>query len=519
MASNINDKTRQNQWVCLWMISMTILMIIALVTPGSVTAKYPKQGGTLKFGVENDFAGFELYQSSRKLAINGSIAANTMLEPLFRMDRNESLIPVLGLSADPSEGDTIWTIKLRQGVTFHDQTPFNADAVVKHWNRILDPENKYKDRSYIAPIESIEKVDDYTIQFKLKHAWLPFLRFISSSRSLMALIPSPTAVETGIQDRSPVGTGPFIFHEWKSGDQFAVVKNPDYWNPGKPLLDKIIFKPLPDYQTRYASLLTGDLDLIWMDKGGFLEKAKKDTNLVVLESDDNGAEIFILNTSRPPLDDINIRRAIAHAHNQTQQVAMVYKNSIPVVAHPFGNKVTCMDTAYRDYDPVLAGKLMPETLQPLEIECLHSNSQRGRETGEILQQNLKALNITVTPIGLEFGPVIKKVLSGDYQMSTWRISSRPDHGPSLFAMLHSKSRANFSHYSNPEMDKLLVAQRMETDPEKRDELLCKIARLINEDVPILYRGGMFNHAIAVNTIKGIPDMVDGIILLSDAWKQ
>jgi peptide/nickel transport system substrate-binding protein len=127
------------------------------------------------------------------------------------------------------------------------------------------------------------------------------------------------------------------------------------------------------------------------------------------------------------------------------------------------------------------------------------------------------VGVTANPAGFDFGPVIKKVISGKYQVSTWRISSRPDQGPALFLTLHSKSRANFSHYKNPEMDKLLVAQRMETDPKRRNEILCQIARLINDDVPILYRGGMRSHVITSKKVEGLSSMKNGIVRLESVW--
>ncbi len=153
----------------------------------------------------------------------------------------------------------------------------------------------------------------------------------------------------------------------------------------------------------------------------------------------------------------------------------------------------------------------------LNIESLHSNSKRGRDIGAVTQKMLKDVGVKVDSVGLAFGPVIKKVLSGQYRMSTWRMSSSPDQGAALFRMFHSKSRGNFSHYKNPGMDKLLIAQRMETDPGKRGEIFCRIARLINEDVPILYRGGMRNHAIARASVKGVPPMPHSILQLSEAW--
>lgn len=498
-------------------MSVWMLFLIGVLCASISLAAGPRKGGTLRFGTENDFAGFEVLQSSSRLAINGSIAANTIMEPLFRMDNEEHLIPVLGLSAAQSEDGKTWTINLRKNVKFHDGTVFNADAVVHHWNRLLNPENKFRGRAAMGPIVSVTKLDEYTIQYNLKHPWLPFKRVIGSTRGLVQLIPSSKSVESGNQNRAPVGTGPFRLKEWKSGDAFTVVKNPDYWEKDVPFLDEIVFKPMTDSQTRYASLQSGQVDIIWMDRGNLINKAKADNSLRVYTSEDNGAEIFILNTSVPPLDDVNVRRALAHAHNQERQVEMVYKGSIPVVHHPFGSQCACSSDGYRAYNPDRARKLLAGYGQPVELEVLHSSSKRGRDTGEITQRLFKDVGVTANPAGFDFGPVIKKVLSGQYQVSTWRISSRPDQGPALFLSLHSKSRANFSRYKNPEMDKLLVAQRMETDPDRRNEILCKIARLINDDVPFLYRGGMRSHVIASKNLEGLSSMKNGIVRLESVW--
>jgi 4-phytase/acid phosphatase/peptide/nickel transport system substrate-binding protein len=493
--------------------TVTVLLLGLLVSP--VTGA--QHGGTLIFGADNEFAGFETLTSASRLAINGSIAANTIMEPLFRMDAQQNLIPVLGLTARESADGKLWTFTLRRGVTFHDGTPFNADAVVQHWSRLLDPANKYRGRRALSVLEAVEKADAYAVNFRLKHRWLPFLNIITGRRTLANLMPSPQSVDQGTQNRHPVGTGPFMFKEWKPGDRFVVVRNPNYWQKDRPFLDQIVFKPLPDLQTRFASLKTGQLDMIWMDRGNLLKKAAGDPSLRVYHSEENGAEIIILNTSKPPLDNVKLRRALAHAHNQSSHVKMVYQDSVPEIRHPFGKDCECAQADYREYDPQLAKGLVPQNTLPVEIELLHSNSKRGRDTGEISQQHLKAIGITLKPMGLEFSPVIKKVISGQYTASTWRISSRPDLGPALLQMLHSKSRGNFSHYKSPEMDRLLVAQRMATDPIKRQALLCQIAKMINTDVPILYRGGMRNHVIARKQIEGIGDMQHGIIDFRDVW--
>ena len=171
-----------------------------LLSTGAFAAE-PVPGGTLKFGTENDFAGFEALKSGSRLAINGSIAANTIMEPLFRMDADENLIPVLALSMDQADDGKAWIIKLRRQVRFHDGTPFDADAVVHHWRRLLDPANKYRARAAMAPITGITKIDAYTVRFDLKHAWLPFARVISSTRSL-ARSPTTAGLTTHFTRRS-----------------------------------------------------------------------------------------------------------------------------------------------------------------------------------------------------------------------------------------------------------------------------------------------------------------------------
>ena len=499
-------------------VFITVFSVVFLISGlGTIHAAEQRRGGTLNFGVENEFAGFEVIKSASRLAINGAIAANTIMEPLFRMDDQGELIPVLGLSATPSEDGKIWTIKLRRGVQFHDGTPFNADAAVEHWRRLFDPQNKFRGRSALSVIESVEKAEEDTVQFHLTHAWLPFRQVLTSTRGLINLVPSPKAVAQGTQDRAPVGTGPFMFGEWIAGDRFVVVKNTNYWRKNSPYLDAIVFRPMPDSQTRFASLTSGQLDMIWSDRGNIIQKAMPDPLLVVYQNDDNGAEIFIINTANPPMDDIKVRQALAHAHNQARHVKMAYQDSIPIVHHPFGMDFQCPDDGYREYDPDKARRLLSGYDAGLKLECLHSNSPRGREIGEITQQLFKDVGVQANPVGLNFGPVVKKVISGQYQMSTWRMSSRPDQGPALVRAFHSKSPGNLSHYTNPEMDKLLMAQQMETDPSQRQKLLCQIARLINADVPILYRGGMRSHIIARSAVKGITHISHGIVRLEAVW--
>jgi len=474
-----------------------------------------KTGGVLYFGIEVPFHGFDILETG---TLNPPTAHlnNLIQEPLFRMDRSGNLIPVLGLSATPLANETIWEIKLREGVFFHDDTPFNADAVIHHWARILDPK-KFRGRRILQPIRSVEKVDDYIIRFHLEHPWPPFLNVISNELLLFVFIPSPKAVEAGTHDKKPVGTGPFKYHKWGSGDHFVVLKNENYWQAGKPWLNKIVFRTIPDPQTRYASLVSGEIDVISIDRGHLIHKAENDPELTVYPSQVNGAEIILMNTTKPPFDDIRVRRALAFANSQEHHVKMVYGNTVPLVHHPFGQLYTCADDDYPEYDPEKAKQLMADYGKPVEIELLHSNTSRGRSIGELQQQLYKEIGVRLKPVGLSPVPHMMKVVQKDYQLATWRIPPSGDYGPSLYARFHSQSPANFPGYSNSEMDNLLEMQRIETDPAKRAALLCQIARKVNRDVPILYRGGRRYHIITRKKIRDMMDSPGFNIDLASVW--
>ncbi len=512
-ATKINSQRRINPYLIFLFLFISMVSFSPLDPAG---AAGPEYGGTLTFGSENDLRGFDPLKINA-LSICGSVASSTIHERLFDTDSKGNLIPVLGLWATPSKDGKKLIIALRQGVWFHDGTPFNADAVVYNWSRLLNPENKFRGRSSISPIQSVEKIDEFTVQFNLSHIWLPFPKILTDTRALHSYMMSPKALEEDTQSRAPVGTGPFMFKEWKSGDRFVVVRNTNYWQKEKPYLDKIIFKPVPDHQTRFASLTSGQIDVIFMDRGHIIKRARSNDALVHYQGDSNGAETALLNTTKPPLDDPRVRQAIAHAWNQEVYVDMSYKNSIPLAHHPFGNGLPCGDAGYRNHDLEKARILIEQYKKPVEIECIHTNTKRGREFGLMLQQFCKKIGITVKIKGMDISPIVKKVFSKNYHVSSWRMPPMTDHGPYLYKYFHSKSRINATGYNSPKMDELLVAQQMETDPEKRGKILCDIATLLNQDVPILYRGGRRIHIIAKQEIMGIPEIRSGVINISDTW--
>lgn len=478
----------------------------------------PAIGGTLTVGVDREFSGFDPLKAGYLALADRSVAV-AVEERLFDMDAKGNFIPELALSAAPSKDGKIWTIKLRKAVTFHDGSPFNADAVIGHWQRLLDTKNRFSGYSLIEPILSVEKVNEFTVRFKLKHAWAPFKQMLASPEWISAYIPSPKALKSDTHNRAPVGTGPYMFKEWLVNDRLVLVRNPNYWRKGKAYLDTIVFRPMPDMQARFASIQSGESDVILTDRGASILQAREDRNLKVYVSDSAGAYNFIFNTSRPPLDDVRVRQALAHAWNQDLLLKADYKGTLPRVKDPFGGQITCGDSGYREYNPDKARKLLAEYGKPVVLEMIHSNTARGKEAGEIMQRLFKEVGVTLKLTPLAEGQQVKRGMNGEYQVAGWRVMDYDDMGPYLFAYLRSTGSRNFGKYKSAKMDELLMTQQMSTNRKVREKALCGVARLINEDAVYLYGGGRRFHIIAKRGIRGIDNVRNGVIRVSDAWRE
>jgi 4-phytase/acid phosphatase/peptide/nickel transport system substrate-binding protein len=487
-----------------------------IVWSGSVLAAGPKQGGTLTIGVDREFRGFDPLTAVYLQYGDRSVLA-AVEERLFDVDDKGRLVPELAISATPSEDRKTWTLKLRKGIFFHDGTPFNADAVVQHWQRMLDPQNVFTGASYIEPVHSVTKIDDSTVSFNLKHPWASFASMLSGTQWTGAFIPSPKAVREQTQNRAPVGTGPYMFKEWLASDRLVVVRNPNYWRKGKAYLDTVVFRPVPDVQKRFVALHSGEVDLILTDWGPHIIDAESDRSLKVYSADTSGPYTFIINTDKPPLDDVRVRRAMAHAWNQESYLKDDSRRILPLVKEPFGGALNCGDCGYRAYDPAEARKLLAEYGKPVNLELLVTDTPQGREAGEAMQRLFKDVGITLKLELVAEGELVRQVMRGDYQIAGWRLMDLNDMGPYLRVCLHSKGKLNFSRYRSSAMDELLMEQQTSPDDAARQKALCRVATLINEDVMYLYGGGRRFHVIAKSSIQGISRVEHGIIRVSDAY--
>jgi len=516
MPRKLNNRFCFPPYVFLSLFAVIALFPLLIILTSQGIAAEPRHGGHLTVALEYRVYGFDAIKSPA-LPPTGWVAGSLIMERLFESGENGELIPVLGVSVAPSADQTVWTVKLRRDVKFHDGTLFNADAVVTHWQRILNPENRYRGLLALRTIDAVKKVDPYTVEFHLKHPWKAFLPTLTGHRGLAPIIPSPKAVQDDLQNRTPVGTGPFIFKEWKAADRIVVTRNPHYWRKDTPYLDEITIRIIPDHEARYAALVSGGVDMIYTDRPKHINKLTANPGFHKITAGGTGAIILLLNTRKPPLNDIRVRRALAHGWDQKAYLKASLKNTMPYVEHWYDDTLGCDSVNYRGHDITMAKTLIADYGQPVEVEYLHSATPRGRETMEIVQQMFAEIGVTVKPIALNFGGIMKQLFSKQYNMASWLIPGMDEMGPTTRVTFHSKSPFNLSGYSNEAVDALLIKQSMSLDQSDRQEALCEVARIVNDEVPFLYLFGRKYHLFAANRVQGVPSPRNEYIRLANVW--
>ncbi len=501
--------------ICMTAPAVLAAFIFTATVPLNDGALAQKRGGTLIVATETGHRGFDAPSAG---VINGSVAM-TMVQYLFGTDAvTQEPIPMLGLSMTASKDRKSWTIKTRRGVRFSDGTPFNAAAVAFNYNRIRA--SKCRCRAFIATIVKVEATDEDTVVFHLKHPWAAF-RSAVSGPAIYSYIHSPTAIKKmgdKVYNRNPVGTGPFTMLEWRSGDRVTVVRNPNYWGKA-PYLDKVIFRVIPDTETRYASLLSGDVDAIWTDRANHILKARKRSDVVVLRNEGNGALTIFLNNAKPPLDDVRVRKAMQLAFDTDRFNKAIRKGVNPTAYHPFGPKFNCPGFQYPKPDLVKARQLIKAYGKPVKVIYTHTTTARGREGALISQSFWNKIGVETVMDPVDQTTLIRKVVTGDYQISGWRIVEEIDPyvDIQIVGTFYSKSPANYAHYKNPMMDKLVLGGRVTENPQKRAAMYCGVAKLIAAEVPILYRGGLVRHVLTRPDVKGVPVPYGGLVNTLAAW--
>ncbi|MCT9118506.1 ABC transporter substrate-binding protein [Cupriavidus gilardii] len=495
-------------------------MLIATCTAGAFSggALGQQRGGTLTIGTEAEFSGFN-HLTAKIFNQNTAAPASSVMETLFAYE-GKQIVPRLGLALQEAPDRMSATVTLRKNVKFHDGTLFNAEAVAFHYNRLLAPDSGVN-VSMIAPVKTVEVVDEHTVRFVLKHPWTA-LRSALALEGLTNFIGSPTALR---QDpagfhRKPIGTGPFVFKEWQAGDRIVMERNPAYWDSRLPYLDRVIYRVLPDANTRYQSIRSGEVDIGRMDTATHVLDAKKDPSLKVHSYEGSGAISWNFNNSKPPFDDKRVRAAVVHAFNSQAMVDTFFLGTTQPTRDLLGanSEWHCPNLTWRSYDLARAKALVKEVGKPISFELVSTNTPAGRRQAAMVQQFVKAAGMDARIRLVEQSQNVRVGLSGDYQMDVWRFS---DIGgdPDLVLSYYFGGEAGepVSRHDTSQVDPLLAKARIETDRAKRHAMYCEVAQKVSDEAFQLIPVRVTYFAIARPTVKGLPPMQNSLIRVRAMW--
>lgn len=435
------------------------------------------------------------------------IPALTITEQIFntllRVDENGNIVPELAESYEyitPTE----LVIKLKQGIKFHNGDTLTAKDVVFSINRML---SKPASKIMIDAISKVEAVDDNTVKITLSKPSSPLL--FGLAHPLTAILNErDTVAKNDTIATAPVGTGPYKFIEWGSGEKIELVAFDEYFE-GRPKIDSLVYRAITENSSRLAALETGEIDIAYnMDAidGDIVEKNK---DLHLISQPTTSTEYITFNTTVAPFDNRDFRKAVNYALNKQSMSDSIYMGK----AKPANSIINPNVFGYTDtvegypYNVEKAKEYLEKSGVTDRSFTLFVNDNPTRvQLAQIIQANLKDIGIDMKIEILEWGAYLQRSAQGEHQalLGGW-VSGTSDADIVLYPLLHSASHGgagNRSFYTNKEFDSIVDKARLVSSPEERKGLFVKAQEILQEDSPLgilLYK----NENIGVNNkIKG-----------------
>lgn len=399
--------------------------------------------------------------------------------------------PDLAERWDVTEDGRSYTFYLRDDVEWHHgYGKFTAQDVKYSFERILDPETESRWRAGMQIIDNIEVIDDYTVRINLKEPSSPFLS------AILAFVPGYIVNQKAVEELgedfafNPVGTGPFQFVSYTPNQELVLEANPKFYR-GEPEVKRVIWKVVPDESIQALALQRDEVNYMIVRDVEVWETLKGKPGIALTETPSTGYWYYAFNTRREPLNDVRVRRAIAHAVDKRLFVDTVLGGQgIPTDSVIVPGMLGHIDdvTSY-SYDPERAKQLLAEAGYPngFKINLVY-NAGGGYhdQLATVLQQWLGDIGVELELVGVEAGAWTARRQAGDYDITISGIT-RADPDQILSEQFHSGSfppdGINQSYYEA--VDDLIEAQRSAVNPEERARILAEIQRQIAEDVPEL----------------------------------
>jgi peptide/nickel transport system substrate-binding protein len=484
------------------------LILLAVVPTLLVSCGEQPSGGSIVYGLTLTPSGIDPHiDASSELGI----PLTSVYDPLVWLAPDGEFVPGLAKSWEISDDGLTYTFQLRDDVTFHDGTPFNANAVRFSLDRIAAPETQSrKARGMLGPYDRTEVVDDHTVRVNFTEPYAPFLASLSTV--YLAMVSPEAVAEWGDEYQfHQVGTGPFIFEEYVPKDHLTLVRNPDYdWAPsffdhnGPPKLEKATFRFYSDPATRALALESGEADVMGEIPPQDAVRLDNSSEYALMPIPVPGQPLqFFANTQRSPLDDLQVRRALIYAVNRPAIVETVFEKYSPAAYGPLNRSTFAYDPSVEDIyrcDPEQAAALLEAAGwtdsdadgirdrdgKPLKLEVILMGWGYIPEVAQMLQDQLKQVGVRMESRQMTFSNALGEVAEGNYHMVPFLFSnSDPDILRTTFHSDNIEGGFNWSKFSDAQLDAWLEEGTREMDEAARRDIYANIQQYIMEKALIV----------------------------------
>lgn len=477
-------------------------LCLAMVT--SAAASEIKPGGTMMVALPGDP---EVLNSSITTDIASSNLSGQVYSTIVRLDNDGVVQPYLAKSWEIAPDGLTYTFRLFDTITWHDGKPFTAEDVA--WS-LWNVNKKYNGPAsgLLESVESIQAVDKFTVVFKLKYPYPPLLRglaYFNSSNILPKHI-----FDNGEDPRKnpanvkPIGTGPFMFKEYRKGSHIVFERNPKFHLKGQPHLDRLVFQIIPNEAARAIALEKGDIDFIPYYATSLSEvdrlKSNRKVTIAIAKRMIAGEYMAFLNTRNAPLDKKEVRQALYHALDREELLQKAGFGYGKVSAGPISSEQLMFYTdkgrAY-GYDPALAEKMLDRAGYPRKPDGkrfalrISFDQKEGpmNNAARLMRAQLARIGVDLTIMGMDTGAWRDTAFKNwDYDITMGSFSTGPDPAIGIERLYVCRTierlmGRNISGYCNPTLDDILGRAAKESDESKRIALYHQATMILTEDVP------------------------------------
>jgi peptide/nickel transport system substrate-binding protein len=457
-------------------------------TPGP-----PKRGGSVVWAAETDppdlFSDGQVYQS------------------LVMFDENLKLVPGLASAWTVSDDRLTWTFKLRQGVTFHDGSEFEAEDVRFWFERTMTPRTASPYAHLFQQIARVEPNGKYEVRFTLSAPHAPLLATFAGLRGT-AMAPRRWLQSNGGSRTTAVGSGPFKVAEYVPGSHIRYVRHPGYWEQGLPYLDEARIEIVPDEAQRVEALQAGRVSYAAIGPAA-AQQVKRDFS--VLSSAGPTQYVTVVNSQRKPFDDVRVRQAIDLVLDRQAAIERVARGEARLTGPvPTGLDAWGTPPGSLPYhqDLATARHLLDEAGYADGFEATirtAADAPSMLDTAQVLAEQVRVLGITLKVEQLPSAPLAQAISAGDFALASSTVGFLPDPDAYFSRYLsrgRSRGPSSGSSWSNARYDELVEQARMTMDPGGRTSLYAEAASIVLHEAPTIWW-------FCANTLEALHPSVKG----------